>query len=79
MKREAKYSEDGIGFSIGCDDCPLLPALQTLGQKPRPCASGIMTNMQGHVPIAECEHYAKDSIGNEPSGKLSINCNKLIQ
>ena len=76
MKREVKFKDEGIGFSISCADCPLLPALETLGQKPRPCVSGIMTNMQGPVPVAECEHYGKNSIANEEGNRLSIECGK---
>ena len=76
MKRLVTYKDDGIGFSITCADCPLLPELMTLGQSPRPCISGIITNVQGRVPIAECKHYQKDSIDSQGAQNLSVECGK---
>jgi hypothetical protein len=76
MKRSVTYKEEEITFRIDCADCPLSDALKTLGKEPRPCISGIMTNMQGHVPIATCEHYKKDSIENTDGNGLAIECGK---
>jgi hypothetical protein len=76
MRRTVTFKDEGISFSISCRDCPLLPALETLGQNPRPCISGLITNMQGFVPVAECEHYQKDSIDSQGAQNLSVECRK---
>ena len=76
MKRLVKYEESLGIFSIYCDECPLIPAFKELGQKPKACMAGMVTNIQGHMPIHTCDHYAKDSIANEPNNGLSIECGK---
>jgi hypothetical protein len=77
MKREVTYTEEKGGiFHIDCQTCPLIPAFQALDQKPQACVAGLVTNIQGHVPINTCKHYQKDSIANEPEKKLSIICGK---
>jgi hypothetical protein len=76
MKRIVEYKEEIGVFSITCPDCPLLTAFEELNQKPWACVSGMVTNMQGHVPIHTCKHYTKDSIANEAEKKLSIECGK---
>jgi hypothetical protein len=77
VKRIVTYTEESGGvFHIDCATCPLIPAFQALEQKPAACVSGIVTNMQGHVPIHTCKHYQKDSIASEPEKKLVIICGK---
>jgi len=76
MKRAITFKDEGLTFRIDCADCPLSDALKTLGQEPRPCISGIMTNMQGPVTVGTCEHYKKDSIENTADNGLSIECGK---
>lgn len=76
MRRAVTFKDEGIGFSILCPDCPLLPALKTLGQNPRSCISGLMTNIQGPVPVGQCEYYQKDSITNDEGNRLSVDCGK---
>ena len=62
-------------WEIICDNCPLKPHLAALGMKPKACAAGIQTNIQGAIPMAQCEHYEKDSIKSE--GKmLTLTCRK---
>lgn len=76
-KRIVTFTEEEGGvFHIDCADCPLIPAFKALDQKPHACIAGIVTNMQGPVPIHTCKHYQKDSIANEPEKKLSIICGK---
>lgn len=78
MKREVTYKEELSVFSIDCATCPLIPAFQLLEQKPTACVSGMVTNMQGHVPIHTCKHYAKDSISNGDNKTLWIECGKEV-
>lgn len=59
-------------WEIICEECPLLPHLQALNQKPRPCIKGFSTNMQGAIPTGQCEHYQKDSI--EGGESLTLKC-----
>ena len=77
MKRIVTYTDEGHGvFHIDCADCPLIPAFVALDKKPESCIAGIVTNVQGYVPIHTCKHYQKNSIANEPEKKLSIICGK---
>lgn len=77
MKRQVTFDEkDGGVFRIECKSCPLIPALETLGEKPRPCIAGIVTNMQGPVPLDTCKHYSKDSISNGDDKTLWVECGK---
>ena len=76
MKRIVSYAENLGVFHIDCAECPLIPAFTALDKKPESCVSGMVTNMQGHMPIHQCKHYAKDSIANEPEKKLSIQCGR---
>jgi hypothetical protein len=76
MKRIVTYTEELGVFSVDCAECPLIPHLKALDQPSKPCLSGMVTNMQGHMPIYTCKHYQKDSITNEPGQKLSVICNQ---
>lgn len=69
-RREVQVEADLIGFSITCPTCPLLPHLEALGQKPRSCVAGLITNVQGAVPLNSCEFYTKDSISSEKPATL---------
>lgn len=62
-------------WEIICDDCPIKPHLDALGMKPKSCAAGIQTNMQGAIPLAQCEHYENDSIKSEGE-TLKLTCRK---
>lgn len=62
-------------WQVVCDECPLKPHLEALGMKPKACIAGIQTNAQGAVPLAQCEHYEKDSIKNE-NKVLTLTCKK---
>lgn len=53
-------------------NCPLLPHLKALGEKPRPCVSGLATNVQGAVPIGSCDH--KHGEIEEVNSKLVVHC-----
>lgn len=69
---ELHEGDAGI-FGITCSTCPLKVHTDALGQKPPTCINGIITNMQGAVPLGTCKHYEKDSIAN--AGKtLTIMC-----
>ena len=64
---------------IECKECPLKKSLEILNQKPRMCVSGIITNAQGAVSIANCEFLNRD-IEPKGSGKnLSIDCTKVVE
>ncbi len=81
MKREVtvKTKNDCIGsWRIMCPTCPLLVHSNALGLDPRPCASGISTNMQGAITMKTCEHYEKDSIAADADAdkKITLNCKK---
>lgn len=77
MKRQVTYTEKNGGvFHIDCTSCPLIPAFKALDKKPEACIAGIVTNMQGHVPIQTCKHYAKDIISNGEEKTLWIECGK---
>jgi len=76
MKRQVSYAEELGVFHIDCADCPLIPAFKALDQKPTACVSGMVTNIQGHMPIHTCKHYAKDSISNGENKTLWIECGK---
>jgi hypothetical protein len=62
-------------WEVICDGCPLKPHLDALGMKPKACAAGIQTNIQGVLPLSKCEHYENDSI-NGDGDKLTIVCRK---
>jgi hypothetical protein len=74
MKRIVEYGESLGVFNIHCPTCPLHVHSDALGSKRQDCIAGMVTNMQGHIPIHTCKHYAKDSLANEPEKKLSIQC-----
>lgn len=76
VKRVAELiiTDNVIGaWEVKCQECPLNP--QKL------CVMGIMTNLQGAVPLGECEHYVKNSAenANASGGKptLTILCRKV--
>lgn len=76
MKRNVTYTEEYGGiFHIDCAECPLIPAFQSLDKKQEACISGVVTNIQGQIPIHQCKHYAKDSISNE-NHSLWLECRK---
>lgn len=52
------------------------PHLEALNMKPKACVAGIQTNVQGAVPLSQCEHYEKDSIKSEGKKKLTLQCTK---
>lgn len=62
-------------WSLTCADCPLLPHLKALGEKPRDCAYGIQTRVQGAVTLGTCQHYEKESVKADGK-KLTIGCQK---
>lgn len=69
---ELHEGEAGI-FGIDCSTCPLKVHTDALGQKAPDCVHGIITNMQGAIPMGTCKYYEKDSIATE--GKtLEILC-----
>jgi hypothetical protein len=62
-RRTVVLSEGDAGiFSIECQECPLKLHTDALGQKAPSCVHGIITNMQGAIPLGTCKHYEKDSI-----------------
>lgn len=63
-------------WEITCEQCPMLPHLKALNMKPKACVAGIQTNVQGAVPLSQCEHYEKDSIKSEGIKKLTLKCTK---
>lgn len=69
MNMDAKLNIDkkGMigGWDISCENCPLLPHLKALKQKPRTCVTG--------VPITTCEFMEKDSLKNQEK-KLTLEC-----
>ena len=74
MNRETKFNEGDAGiFEVTCETCPLLPHLNALGQKPRPCMAGIVTNVQGPVVLKKCEHL-DDKGAETKGGVLLLNC-----
>ena len=58
MDREA-YAQPWIVVS---KECPLRQHTDALGKEPPRCASGMMTNIQGAVPVHLCKYYQQDSI-----------------
>ena len=52
----------GDPWSVLCDTCPMKPHTDALGQKAPICTAGMMTNLQGAVPVHLCKHYVKESI-----------------
>lgn len=76
MQREVTYKEELGVFSIDCATCPLIPAFKALGQKPQSCVAGMVTNMQGHMPIHTCKHYGRKSLANGENKTLNIQCGK---
>ena len=76
MKRVVDYAENMGVFNIHCPTCPLHVHSDALGTKRANCVAGMVTNMQGHMPIHHCPHYVKNSLENEPEKKLVIECGK---
>jgi hypothetical protein len=64
MKRKAELevTDKGLGWSMTCKECPLLPHLTALKEKRRICTGGIITNAQGPVVLGGCEYLVKDSL-----------------
>lgn len=63
----------GQPWSVRCDTCPMKPHTDALGQAAPICASGLITNLQGAVPVNMCKRYAKESIRND-DGALTVEC-----
>ena len=82
MTRTATFTaqDDTVGsWRITCASCPLKPHTDALGMPPTACISGIETNMQGHLPLKQCEFYKRDSLAGSGEGAdktLSIECLK---
>lgn len=66
VKRNVRLTMDKEAFGqpwvVESEECPLRPHTDALGKKPPRCASGMMTNVQGAVPIHLCKYYQQDSI-----------------
>jgi len=76
VRRRVKFTEGNAGiWDLSCSTCPLLAHTEALGEKPRVCAHGIITNIQGPVPMGTCKHHQKDSLVNE-GGSLFLLCTK---
>ena len=76
VRRRVKFTEGIAGiWDLSCSTCPLLAHTEALGEKPRACVHGIVTNIQGPVPMGTCKHHLKDSLVNE-SGSLFLLCTK---
>ena len=54
-------------------ECPMLPHLLALGMTPKSCFAGVVTNIQGVVPLAFCKHYVKESFKADGQ-KKTIQC-----
>jgi len=80
MRRKAQLSverEPIETWQCVSPECPLLPHLTALGQKPRECTAGIVTNFQGAVPLKHCEFYTPNSYkGGKDDG--TIECKKDV-
>lgn len=74
MKRPIIISKDGFKWILDCPSCPLKSHLEVLKMAPRSCSVGLMTNLQGAIPISTCEYMEKDSLADEEKG-LHIVCN----
>jgi hypothetical protein len=61
LKAIPELRDDGLIWAMVCKECPLLPHLTALKEKPRDCQGGMMTNVQGAVPLGKCEYYVEDS------------------
>ena len=80
MSLQVEFKDEGVTFEIRCATCPLLPHFEAIGTAAQPCVAGVMTNLQGPVPIKSCDHYIKDSIANVVAdNSLSIKCRKEAQ
>lgn len=49
-------------WAIKCATCPLKPHTNALGLPTQACASGVMTHVQGAVPLNMCKHYVRESV-----------------
>ena len=76
VRRAVEFHEGNAGiWDITCPTCPLRPHTDALGEKPRVCAHGIYTNIQGPVPMGTCKHHKAESLLNGGTG-LSLECTK---
>jgi hypothetical protein len=77
IQRKAEFKElskDIDAWALQSPECPLKEALDTLGQKPRSCIMGVVTNVQGAVPLTKCEFYGGDkTLTKDP---MTIGCKK---
>lgn len=64
----------GEPWAVFCDECPKKPHADALGLAAPKCAAGLMTNIQGAVPVHQCDHYVKESIRND-NGVITVECN----
>ena len=71
MKAKLEQTDKGLGWHMICEECPLLPHLKALKKEARYCQGGIITNVQGPVPLTICEYYVKDSFQED----LTFKCN----
>lgn len=70
-------SDDKAIWFARCSECPMHPHQKALGQKLQECQAGMVTNMQGPVPIHTCQHLVKQpdkqSFGESKDG-LFVTC-----
>jgi len=80
IKHKVEFKDEGATFEIRCSSCPLISHFEAIGAPAAPCVAGVMTNMQGPVPVKSCQHYVKDSIANvTEDNSLSIICRKGME
>lgn len=63
----------GQPWSVRCNECPMKPHADALGQPAPVCAAGLTTNVQGAVILRACKHYQRGSILNA-GGRVSVEC-----
>lgn len=76
VRRLVVFTEGNAGvWDLTCPRCPLRIHTDALGQKPQVCAHGVITNIQGPVPMGTCKHHKAESLVNE-KGSLFLLCTK---
>jgi len=65
---------DDLICIVKCPTCPALTHTNALGIKAWDCMSGIVTNIQGFVPVKTCPHYVSDSVAIDAEKSVTLNC-----
>jgi Na+/serine symporter len=66
--------QNNLICNLTCPTCPALTHTNALGIKAWNCMSGIVTNIQGFVPVKTCPNYVADSVAIDAEKTVTLKC-----